>query len=59
MSTKRRPVVHDEECDAALFEDGVCVCGDDVGRYNTYDRPVYGEEPSSHDGRITGPSLDW
>ncbi|OYP10134.1 hypothetical protein CFC35_41630 [Streptomyces sp. FBKL.4005] len=61
MSTRRRPVVHDEECEAGLFEGGVCICaaGDVGDRYDAYDCPVYGEEPSSYDGRLSGPSLDW
>ncbi len=61
MST-RRMVIHDEECEAGLYEGGVCICvavDADGGRYDAYDRPVYGEDPSSHDGRLSGPSLDW
>lgn len=60
MSARRRTVIHDEECEAD--EGGVCICAAvdaDGGRYDAYDRPVYGEDPSSYDGRLSGPSLDW
>jgi hypothetical protein len=60
-SMSERPVIHDEECDAALYEGATCACNDDdeSGRRAFYDVPVYGEEPSSHDGRPAGPAMDW
>ncbi|MGC0212029.1 hypothetical protein [Streptomyces levis] len=52
---------HDEECELLMYEGGICTCPDEDDpppRY-PYDGPVWGEEPSAHDGRFAGPALDW
>lgn len=45
-----------------MYEGGICTCPDEdelPPRWDTYDVPVWGEEPSTHDGRLAGPALDW
>ncbi|MEH0424776.1 hypothetical protein [Streptomyces sp. B21-083] len=58
---RRGPLDHDEECELLMYEGGICTCpdGGESPRWDTYDVPVYGEEPSTHDGRLAGPALDW
>lgn len=52
---------HEDECAKALYGDqGICTCDETNIPRNQYgDEPVYGEEPSSYDGRTHGPALDW
>lgn len=52
---------HEEACEKALYEEGICTCekNSSLPRYRHGDEPVYGEEPSSYDGRTHGPAMDW
>ncbi|MGW2456801.1 hypothetical protein ACWCTA_36560 [Streptomyces sp. NPDC001704] len=59
---RRGPLGHDEECELLMYEGGICTCPDEdelPPRRDTCDVPVWGEEPSTHDGRLAGPALDW
>lgn len=59
-------MMHDEhdptnqECDKNAYDGGFCTCNLTVS--DSYDYVEYGDddpEPSSHDGRLAGPALDW
>ncbi|MDJ0345518.1 hypothetical protein QMK19_33780 [Streptomyces sp. H10-C2] len=58
---RRGSLDHDEECELLMYEGGICTCPDEdePPRWDTYGAPVHGEEPSTHDGRLAGPALDW
>ncbi|MFD9824176.1 hypothetical protein [Streptomyces violascens] len=60
MVSRRGPLGHDEECALLMYEEGGhCTCPDEPPRWDTYDVPVWGEEPNPHDGRLAGPAMDW
>lgn len=57
---KGKQMAHDnlnEDCEKSMYEDAPCSCEFRTREYDS--ASVRGEGPSSYDGRMAGPSLDW